>query len=87
MFIVPAAGIKWWFMRNPEYKVEKRAYWITIGILAPLGFFLDALFGNSFFTFENKAATIGIDLLGYKFGQGWVWSIPLEEFIFTSAAF
>lgn len=87
MFIVPAAGIKWWFMRNPEYKVEKKAYWITIGILAPLGFFLDALFGNSFFTFENKAATIGIDLLGYKFGQGWVWSIPLEEFIFYFSGF
>ena len=87
MFIVPAVVIKWWFITNPQYKVEKKAYWTTILILAPLGFFLDMFFGNSFFSFDNKAATMGIDLFGYVFGQGWGRNIPIEEFIFYFTGF
>lgn len=87
MFIVPALIIKWWFLKNPEYKVEKKAYWTTILILTPIGFLLDMFFGNSFFSFDNKAATMGIDLFGYVFGQGWGRNIPIEEFIFYFTGF
>ena len=50
-------------------------------MLTPLGFLLDLLFGNAFFVFPNKSATLG-------------WGIPAfggairsEEFVFYLAGF
>lgn len=50
-------------------------------MLAPLGFLLDLLFGNTFFTFPNKLATLGINVpaLGGP--------IPVEEFLFYLTGF
>lgn len=88
LFILPAVALKGWFLRNPQYHIEKKAYWLTIAILTPLGFCLDLFFGNSFFLFPNQAATLGIRLPGYTFGLGWVGnSIPIEEFLFYFTGF
>ena len=50
-------------------------------MLTPLGFLLDLLFGNAFFVFPNKPATLGweIPALG--------GAIPIEEFVFYLAGF
>jgi hypothetical protein len=88
LFIIPAVVLKWWFVRHPHYHVEKKAYWLTIAILTPLGFCLDLFFGNSFFLFPNQAATVGLRLPGFTFGQGWIGgSIPIEEFLFYFTGF
>jgi hypothetical protein len=88
LFIIPALTLKIWFLRHQTYQPDKKAYWLTILILTPMGFGLDLFFGNSFFTFENQAATLGLRLPGYTFGPGWVaGSIPLEEFLFYFAGF
>lgn len=87
LFIVPIGVIAWWFLRHPGYHVEQRAFWLTVGVLAPMGFGLDILLGNAFFTFINQGATLGLDAPGYMFGQGWVWDIPIEEFIFYFTGF
>jgi hypothetical protein len=88
LFIIPTLTLTWWFVKHPHYHLEKKPYWLTVMILTPVGFGLDLFFGNSFFTFENTAATLGIRLPGYTFGQGWVAdSIPLEEFFFYFTGF
>ncbi len=88
LFIIPALALKGWFLRHPQFRVEKKSYWLTIFILTPMGFCLDLFFGNSFFTFENRPATLGVRLPGYTFGQGWAGgSIPLEEFLFYFTGF
>ena len=50
-------------------------------MLAPIGFLLDLLFGNAFFTFLNKHATLGI---GVPAVGG---PIPVEEFVFYLTGF
>ena len=88
LFIIPVAVLKIWFLRHPQYPVEKKPYWLTMLILTPLGFGLDLFFGDSFFEFPNQAATLGVRLPGYTFGVGWLIDrIPLEEFLFYFAGF
>jgi hypothetical protein len=50
-------------------------------VLLPLGFGLDLLFGNTFFTFPNELAVLGVDVpaLGGP--------IPIEEFAFYASGF
>ena len=81
LFIIPVAVLAWWFLRHPAYRFQRRAFWITLGGLLPLGFGLDILFGHSFFTFENRAATLGvaIPVVG--------GSVPIEEFLFYVSGF
>ena len=62
LFIVPIAALAWWFACRPDLKFPRKAFWRTIGVLTPLGFALDFLFGNAFFTFPNKAATLGCEV-------------------------
>src|SRR5213076_3491183 len=81
LFAVPIAALAWWFARRPDLKFPRKAFWRTIGVLTPLGFALHLLFGNSFFTFPNKAATLGCEIpaLGGP--------IPIEVFIFYLTGF
>jgi hypothetical protein len=50
-------------------------------VLTPLGFALDLLFGNAFFIFPNKAATLGCEIPAVG------GAIPVEEFVFYLAGF
>jgi len=81
LFIVPIGALAWWFASRPDLKFPRKAFWRTIAVLTPLGFALDLLFGNAFFTFPNKAATLRCDIpaLGGP--------IPIEEFIFYLTGF
>jgi hypothetical protein len=81
LFIIPIAALSWWFARRPNLALARKAFWRTIAILAPAGFLLDLLFGNAFFTFLNRHATLGIGIPAVG------GPIPLEEFVFYLAGF
>lgn len=82
IFILPVTAIAWWFLRHPQYHIERRAFWLTIAFFSAAGAGLDMLLGNTFFFFPNEGAVSGIYLPGYDFGHGWVLDIPIEEFLF-----
>jgi hypothetical protein len=81
LFIVPLGALAWWFACRPDLKFPRKAFWRTIAVLAPLGFLLDLLFGNAFFVFPNKGATLGCDVPAI--GE----AIPIEEFVFYLTGF
>ena len=81
LFIVPVGALAWWFACRPDLKFPKKAFWRTIAVLAPLGFLLDLLFGNAFFVFPNKAATLGCGVPAIG------GAIPIEEFVFYLTGF
>ncbi len=81
LFILPLAALGLWFARRSELRLARRAFWRTIVILVPLGFLLDLLFGNAFFTFPNQSSTLG---LGIPAIGG---PIPAEEFVFYLTGF
>ena len=81
LFVFPLGVIAWWFLRHPRLTFRRRAYWLTVGILAPIGFVLDILLGHVFFEFPNRAATLGLDLPGIG------GPLPIEEFVFYLAGF
>jgi len=81
LFIVPMLVIALWFMRAPGFSFQRKSFWTTVAILVPLGFILDFLFGNTFFTFLNHGATLGIDFPAVG------GPIPVEELIFYISGF
>src|SRR4029453_15290082 len=81
LFIIPIAALGWWFACRPDLQFPRKAFWRTIVVLTPLGFLLDLLFGNPFFIFPNKAATLGCDIPALG------GAIPIEEFIFYLTGF
>lgn len=81
MFIVPIGALAWWFACRPDLRFPRKAFWRTIGVLTPLGFLLDLLFGNAFFIFPNKAATLGCNIPALG------GAIPIEEFVFYLTGF
>jgi hypothetical protein len=81
LFLVPLAALGVWFFRRSDLGLVRRAFWRTIAVLAPLGCVLDLLFGNAFFTFPNRQATLG---LGVPAVGG---PIPVEEFVFYLTGF
>jgi hypothetical protein len=81
LFVVPIIALAWWFTCRPDLQFPRKAFWRTIAVLAPLGFVLDLLFGNAFFTFSNARATLGINVPGIG------GAIPIEEFLFYLAGF
>ena len=81
LFIIPALALVGWFARRSDLALARKAFWRTIAVLTPLGFALDLLFGNAFFTFVNRRATIG---LGIPAVGG---AIPIEEFAFYLSGF
>jgi hypothetical protein len=81
LFIVPIVALAWWFACRPDLQFPRKAFWRTIAVLAPLGFVLDLLFGNTFFVFPNKFATLGCDIPAIG------GAIPIEEFVFYLTGF
>lgn len=89
LFLVPIAILTPWFFRNhPPGSFRRRAFWWTVGLLVPVGFLLDLLFGNLFFRFPNPGATLGVYVPGFSFHTGGiVWDLPIEEFVFYVSGF
>src|SRR5262249_31482141 len=81
LFVVPIIVLTWWFLRHPAYRFQRRAFAITMVLLVPLGFLLDILLGPAFFTFENRAATLGIEVPVVG------GTVPIEEFAFYTLGF
>jgi hypothetical protein len=81
LFVVPIIVLVWWFARRRDLQFPRKAFWRTIAVLAPLGFVLDLLFGNAFFTFPNHEATIGVNVPAVG------GPIPVEEFVFYLTGF
>ena len=81
LFIVPVAVLGGWFVRLPELQFPRRAFWLTLVVLVPLGFVLDLLFGNAFFVFSNHGATLGITIPAVG------GPLPIEEFVFYLSGF
>src|SRR5213083_1160716 len=81
LFIVPIGALGWWFACRPDLKFPRKAFWRTIEVLTPLGFALDLIFGNAFFTFPNNAATLRCEIPALG------GAIPIEEFIFYLTGF
>ena len=81
LFLAPLAALGAWFFQRFDLAFQRKAFWRTIAVLAPLGFGLDLLFGNAFFTFPNARATLGI---GVPSVGG---PIPIEEFAFYLTGF
>jgi hypothetical protein len=83
LWLVPALAILAWLQLHPRYLIPRRAFWVTVGLLASLGVVLDLVFGNTFFTFPNKGAVLGIYVWGLDLNTGTlVKDIPIEEFGF-----
>src|SRR5437867_8271042 len=74
--IIPIVALGWWFACRPDLQFPRKAFWRTVAVLAPLGFVLDLLFGNTFFIFPNKAATLGCEIPAVG------GAIPIDEFVF-----
>lgn len=81
LFLGPLAVLGAWFARRRDLTLARKAFWRTMAVLVPVGFGLDLLFGNAFFTFPNHAATLGINIPALG------GAIPIEEFIFYLAGF
>src|SRR5580704_3659438 len=80
-FIIPIAVIALGFLPREEVKLPRKAFWWTIGILAPLGFGTDFFFASRFFVFPNPGATLRIDAPALH------RAVPIEEYVFYLAGF
>jgi hypothetical protein len=81
LFIVPILVIALWFLPSEGLEIPQRAFWRTIGILAPIGCLLDIIFAQWFFVFPNPRATLGI--LAPALGR----PVPIEEYVFYLTGF
>ena len=81
LFLIPIAAMLLWLFPKEGVRVSKHAFGWTIGMLFPLGAGLDFFFAHLFFTFGNKAATLGIT--APALGGG----VPLEEYVFYFSGF
>ena len=84
IFVVPIIFFIIWLIKNPQYKIETKAYWGCIAGVFILGCILDFIFGYSFFTFPNREAVWGLRLTSFSF-ETWSWVsgyLPIEEFGF-----
>lgn len=83
LFVLPVALLgRWFWGLSDTYHKQKKAFLFTVISFTIVGFILDIVLGNTFFVFKNPNATLGINLPGYDFRRGWVFDIPLEEFLF-----
>jgi hypothetical protein len=81
LFIVPIGIIALGFLPRQEVKLPRKAFWWTIGILAPLGFATDFFFASRFFVFPNPGATLRIGAPALH------RAVPIEEYVFYLAGF
>lgn len=87
LFVIPVVVLGYAFHYKWSGKLDKRAFYIAVGAFAVSGSLLDLTLGNLFFKFPNKHAVLAsvfpeLLLPGYKFGVGWVRTLPIEEFVF-----
>jgi hypothetical protein len=75
------SALLWWLCQRRDLGLQRRACVRTLAVLVPLGWVLDLVCGNAFFTFPNPAATLGIELPAVG------GAIPLEEFLFYLSGF
>lgn len=90
LYLIPIALLTTWFFRNhPPGHFKRRAFFLTLAILVPVGFLLDIIFGNIFFEFPNKDAVLQIYLPGLAYNPTLrvIWDLPLEEFVFYLSGF
>jgi hypothetical protein len=89
IYVLPILLLAYRFYRlNSRNSFRTRAFFRTILLLVPIGFLLDIVFGNLFFEFPNRLATLGIDMPGYSFPlRGFIRNIPMEEFAFYLTGF
>ena len=78
---MPIVVIAVWFLPSEGLEIPQRAFWRTIGILAPIGCLLDVICAQWFFCFPNPRTTLGI--LAPALGH-WV---PFEEYVFYFTGF
>jgi len=81
LFIVPILVIGLWFLPSEGLEIPQRAFWRTIGILAPIGCLLDVIFAQWFFYFPNSKAALGI--AAPAMGR----PVPIEEYVFYLTGF
>ena len=79
LFFVPMAVLAIWQSLRKENPIQKKAFWITAVLVASCGVLLDVFFGLTFFTFNNRQATLGINFWGFTFGSGLKRDLPIEE--------
>lgn len=85
IYLLPTALLAIWFLRHkPPGHFKRRAFFITLGLLVPIGFALDIMLGNVIFRFPNTGAILEIYGPGFIYRPefGVIWDIPIEEFIF-----
>jgi len=89
IYLVPMTTLIGWFYRtHSKDSFRRRALWWTLIMLVPIGFLLDLVLGNLFFTFPNTGAVIGLYVPGYSFETGgFAWDLPIEEFVFYASGF
>jgi hypothetical protein len=81
LFLVPIAVIGGWFLPQERLRIPRRAFWLTLALLVPVGFALDFFFANRFFTYLNSGATLGIHAPAIG------GTIPIEEYVFYFTGF
>ena len=81
LFIIPILVIAIGFLPRAEIKIPRRAFWWTIGILAPIGCATDFLFASRFFLFEYPGATLQIPAPALD------KPVSVEEYIFYVTGF
>jgi hypothetical protein len=81
LFVVPILVILLWFLPSEGLDIPQRAFWRTIVILVPLGWLLDFLFAQYFFSFPNSQATLEIH--AWALGR----PVPIEEYVFYLTGF
>ena len=81
LFVVPIAVIGGWFLPQERLRLPRRAFWLTLALLVPVGFGLDFFFANRFFLYLNLGATLGIHAPAIG------GAIPVEEYVFYFTGF
>ncbi|MCU1320490.1 MAG: hypothetical protein JWM43_139 [Acidobacteriaceae bacterium] len=81
LFLIPIAVIALWFLPRERVRVSRQAFVLTIALLFPVGALMDFFFANTFFTFLNPAATLGIRAPALHGG------VPVEEYLFYLTGF
>lgn len=81
LFLFPVVAIACWLLPSEGIQIPRRAFWWTIGILAPLGCATDFFFASRFFTFSNPGATLGV------LAPALHAPVPVEEYVFYVSGF
>ena len=83
LWFIPAAAVLIHLLQQRLEGFPWKSLGVTVVLLLTLGLVLDVAFGNLFFTFPNKGATLGIYIPGWDWASmRFVQNIPLEEVFF-----